>query len=439
MKNRINLCLLVASSLLIFSCSKDSEFIEANDKTGLQDQPITQSKTGEDLPISHFDDDKMVVEKLFQIESFKKELENQNDLQFTEIETVKNVTGLAKSRSISPINCGDVKFGTTINETNTVSQYYGADKVYILSLDKRTEIELTLANLNSDLDLFLAEVLQDSYGRKLIGSYLASSTLGGSNSESIHRELDKGEYFIIVETYSSESSFSIGVDCGFSNPGGPNPIDCEDMESYNYWTGITQQSNFWNKWTSSTNDGKVKYENYRLDNKVVKFDAGRFGYQDVVRDIIGLPLNHGWYTMSFDIWVASGHEATFLSEKTERYGQEQGFKIKLNNGFLSVTHKGRQYNAQTRLPQNSWVSVYMSFDITYNTIYVVVDSITIIMEASAQRSSSSNGRKSIEGVNFYTDSSNSKFHIDNVCVEELEPGYDDPTIDSIYGEILDLR
>ena len=60
---------------------------------------------------------------------------------------------------------------------------------------------------------------------------------------------------------------------------------------------------------------------------MVKIDNSRFGYQDIVRDIIGLPISSGWYTMKFDLYVANNSVAEFLTEKTGSYGAEQGFKF----------------------------------------------------------------------------------------------------------------
>jgi hypothetical protein len=64
-----------------------------------------------------------------------------------------------------------------------------------------------------------------------------------------------------------------------------------------------------------------------------------------------------------------------------------------------------------------------------------------MMDASANLESC-HGSKSIHGINFYTKASNSKFHIDNMCITEIEPNSDYPYNEDDSGsgvELLNLQ
>lgn len=438
---KVVFALVFATIFMLTSCQKDQiEDVQATEKSSITADGDYLS--GEELPaIESYSKEEIGRIRQNQITSFTKEAKL-GDMKFTDT----NSTASSRSRTITNIDCGDTKSGTTRGETNTVNMYDGADKVYLLDLDRSGKVEFKLSQLRSDLDLFVAEMVEDNYGRQLIGDYLATSDNSNREDEFISIDLDKGKYFIIVETYEFGSDFQLSVECeqtGTPNPTTPN--DCEDYQALraSYDEGISEQSNHWNLWTNTANDGLVLHETGSSANKVVKFDHQRFGYQDVVRDIIGLPLSSGYYFMDFDLFVANNSVAEMISEKTAQYGQEQGFKLKVKNEQLIITHKDRTYTANTRIPSNTWHKVSMAFDLRENQITVLINGVRIIMRANAKKSSRYNGRKSIQGMNFYGDESNSKFHIDNVCVEEIEGGYDCPITaicsTSYDSETIDLR
>lgn len=417
----------------ITSCSEELEVdqISNHQVSTTSDEYIS----GEDLPEIYNEEDKASIEGKQAIIHEKDK--DSGELKFNESNGIK-----FRSRSVTKVSCGSTKNGTTKGETNTVNKTRGADKVYIINIADETELELKLSKLSSDLDLYLAEVLVDGYGRKLIGNYISRSIKGSNRSEDIKEEVSPGEYFIIVETYGNESNFKLEVDCNLINPQpDPQPRFCENYSNMtaSYTNGISRQSNLWHLWRGKSNDGKVLHETSSSSNKVVKFDYRRFGYQDVVREITGLTLNHGWYAMEFDLYVANNGRANFVSEKTGQDGQEQGFGIRISDNTLRVTYRDRVYKARTTISSNEWLSCYASFDLTYNTITLNIDGVTIIMDADSKVSSVRDGRKSIHGINFYGNRTTSKFHVDNVCVTELEPGYDNPWQITSSGEVLDLR
>lgn len=435
---KVVFALVIAAIFMLTSCQKDQmKDVQASEKSTITANGDYLS--GEELPaIESYSKEEIGQIRQNQITSFPKETKL-GTMKFT----ANNNTASSRSRTITAIDCGDTKSGTTRGETNTVDMYGGADKVYLLELDRAGEVDFELSQLRSDLDLFVAEVVEDNYGRKLIGDYLKSSTNGGNEQEVFTIDLEAGAYFIIVETYEFGSDFQLSVECENQDTPTPSaPKDCEDYQSLsaNYDDGISTQSNHWNLWTSDARDGLVLHETASSANKVVKFDHQRFGYQDVVRDIIGLPLSSGYYFINFDLFVANNSVAEMVSEKTQWYGQEQGFKLKVKNKQLIITHKDQMYTANTSIPTNTWHKVSMAFDLRENEITVLINGVRIIMRANAKKGSIYDGRKSIQGINFYGDESNSKFHVDNVCVEEVEPGYDSPLNPSlIYEELIDLR
>lgn len=441
MKNlKVVFALVIATIFMLTSCQKEqmSDMQTASKSTTTANDAYL---TGEELPIIEtYSKEEISLIREEQMGSFAKEAK-----LGTRKFTANNGSSSSRSRTITDIACGDVKSGTTRGETNTVDIYPGADKVYLLEMSRADEVDFKLSNLRSDLDLFIAEVIVDNYGRQLIGNYLKSSDNEGNSEESFSIQLDKGAYFVIVETYEFGSDFQLSVKC--RNQGGnTTPADraCEDYQSLsaNYNYGIAAQSNHWNLWTNNANDGLVLHESAYAANKVVKFDNQRFGYQDVVRDIIGLPLTRGYYFMNFDLFVANNSIAEMLTEKTANYGQEQGFYLKVEGERLNIEYKGRSYTARTRIPSNTWHNVAMAFDLQANEITVLINGIRIIMRANGKIASSNTGRKSVQGINFFGSSSKSKFHIDNVCIEEVEPGYDSPiysTTGNSYGEVIDLR
>ncbi|MEM6317090.1 MAG: PPC domain-containing protein [Bacteroidota bacterium] len=426
-----------ATIFMLTSCQKDQmQDVQATQKSSLTNDG--DHLTGEELPtIESYDEEEIRRMRQDQITSFSKDVE----LGSMKFATTSNLAS-SRSRTVTPIDCGDVKSGTTRGETNTVDIYSGADKVYRVELDRAGKVEFDLSHMRSDLDLFVTELLEDNFGRQFIGNLLATSDNGGTDNERISLDLKAGKYFIVVETYQFGSDFKLSVNC--ENTGHPNPPTykaCEDYQTLraSYDEGISEQSNHWNLWSPYAEDGLVLYESSRSSNKVVKFDAQRFGYQDVVRDIIGLPLSRGYYFMDFDMWVAPNGVAEMYSEKTQYYGEEQGFKLKVQNEQLTITHKGQDYTAYTRIPSNTWHKVSMAFDLRENQITILINGIRIIMRANAQRNSSYNGQKSIQGIGFFTGERNSKFHIDNVCIEEVEPGYQIVLPSNIDEEVINLK
>jgi hypothetical protein len=418
------------------SCKKEGQEMQ----TTIQE---TERVTGEDLPqteaISAEEISKMRQAK---ISSYTKEVEK-NILKPVEITSIQ---ANSRSRTVTNIACGDTKSGTTRGETNTIDVFSNnigkSDKIYLLETSQRGKVRINLTHLQSDLDLFVFEVAKDNYGREYIGNELYSSYNEDRDAEYIEGELDRGKYFIIVETYRFESNFQLSVKCDNGSGGNhPYPTFCEDYQNLytSYTTGISEQSNHWKLWDYYSRDGLVLLENYNSNNKVVKLDNSRFGYQSTVRELTGVTLTRGYYTMKFDLYIPSTNRANFSTEKTRFFGQEQGFDITIENGRLSIEHKGSTYTANNRVPTNRWISVQMAFDIVNDKITVIINNdIQITMNASANKSYCY-GRKSIQGINFFTNSYNSKFHIDNVCVTEIEPGVTYPFTISSITESIDLQ
>jgi hypothetical protein len=431
---KLNLVFIILFATIFFmtSCKKEGQEMT----TTLQD---TERITGETLPktegISSEEIDRIRQAKIL---SYTKESQK-NSLETTEFNGVQTN---ARSRTITNIACGNTKYGTTRGETNTIDVYTGkSDKIYFLETNKRGEIEINLTHLQSDLDLFVFEAKQDNYGRKYIGRELHSSDNFDVNNENIKAELDRGTYYIIIETYKFESNFQLSVKC---RGGNSTTKFCEDYQNLqaSYSRGITEQSNHWKLWDNNANDALVLYEKQNSNNKVVKIDKQRFQHQDVVRELTGSTLSRGRYITEFDLYIPSSSRVDFLSEKTRYFGQKQGFAITINNGVLSVKNGGRSTFGSYQIPTNTWIKVLIDFNITNNKILVLVNRNSLIMMDASANLESCHGSKSIHGINFYTKASNSKFHIDNMCITEIEPNSDYPYNEDDSGsgvELLNLQ
>ncbi len=411
MKNLVKLFSILTLAILITSCEKDQ----------FQESYFDESQT--DLS------GELMGEKVSQqeFENLSKAISKTNrNTKIADFSNKELQEDLLRSRYIYPIQCGSLVYSTTLGETNTVSVYTGADKVYELKLDSKTDLEFNLNQLYTDLDLFLAEVVTDASGRKLIGNYLGQSTNAANQDETIKTTLEKGNYFVIVETYNYEGPFALEVKCKKVN--GPW-THCEDFENLvtSYSQGVSQQSAFWTKWSNQAGDGLVLYENSQYNNKVVKFDARRFGYQDAVRSIIGLPLSAGLYEVNFKMYIPAYKRADFLTEKTQQFGEEQGHMFTLENGTSTLKYRGNTYSAYTKYDSDKWIDIVMYFDMENNLTYTYIDNkVLFITDARSKINSRNWGLNSIFGINFFTKRYNSKFHIDNVCIVEHIPGYDDP-------------
>ena len=414
MKTQILSLAILTLLFLVTSCNKDNYLTDVSQEL--------EKYTGEDLPETYTSEDPMVLEMKEKVyRDFKKEAE----IQDIEWNVSKSMT---RSKTITDITCGNKAYGTTINESNSIEIYYNKpDKIYSFTLTQKDEVTVKLSKLNSDLDLFIYEELIDNYGRRYPGSKLYTSDEPGTNEEIITEMLNAGDYLIIVETYEVESDFTLEVNC--KNKPSNNPRRwCENFDDLraSYIEGISLQSPHWHLWKGLSNDGKVLFETSNTSNKVVKFDYARFGYQDVVRELTGLTPSSGWYIMNFKLWVAQDKRADFVTEKTNKDGQEQGFGISIQAGVLSVKYKGNTYTAAAKVKQNKWIRCSISFDLTYNLIVARIDNVSIILRADARIDSYGNSRKSIHGINFYGNKYATKFHVDDVCITEIESGFGDP-------------
>lgn len=423
--------------------------------TACQDELIPEAsevglekETGLDLPEVHMDKDQVNKARI-QGPKFR-EIEHMDPNERPDYVSLKDVQSVNRSKGIEGISFGYSVHSSTVDQGNSISRnfgHYGEDRVYKLEVNKKSDIKITLSRMSEDLDLYLSEIFVDAYGRELVGNLLAKSERGGVDDEEITTKVNAGEYFIIVDSYNSSGRFTLTA----QDITPPRPGFCEDYDNLTATLhagyGISRQSDTWNLWEPSSGDGRVLYEDRITDNKVVKMDWGRFYYQDVVRTLIGLPITHGLYTMNFKMYVPYGYTAGFRSEKLVETGRnlsESGFKITVDEyGMLTFIQNGIEKHSNYRVSQDQWIDINLVFDMTYNTIYAVIDHAVIVyFNASAPRFRNGGYLKSIAGINFYANESGMKYHIDDVCVTEIEPGFDQPIINSLsdsYEEVISFQ
>ena len=391
---------------------------------------VTEDLSGEQLPgVGALENQKETEEEAGEVKSFNPEAE-------------LLIPGLSedglegRSRYYYPLYCGTYNNGTTVGETNTVSYYPGADRIYYFDLASDQVVSISLRNMTQDLDLFLTKTRLDSYGRLRMGETIIRSMNPGREWEYVEISLPRGRYFIVVDSYTGPSSFQVRLNCG---PMTYNS-NCESMDQYaaSYYSGVAEQSSLWKKWSSAAGDGRILWESSSRINNVVKFDQYRYGYQDVVRSLTNYHHIGGTVEIEFEMFVPYGKRADFLSEKLSRFGRygEQGFKVQMQYGYLDFYHKGQIARALRRYPFDKWFKVKIQFRMSENKIYLWVEDTLVIFDAYGQISSPYRGIRSIWGIDFFGDSSNSFFQIDNVCVRTYNLGSTPPVIGGL--EVIDM-
>ena len=398
--------------LVITSCQQD-DFDTIEESIPVEEVPESGILTGDEIEPTHKEEGQHERELQAELDEKFKTLNLNAELLISE-DQMK-----ARSRYYYPLSCGYYNIGRTTDETNTASFYPGPDRIYFFTLSSTRQVRITLTDMRADHDLFLTHVQRDALGRMRMGSTITTSLRTGFDDESIDVVLPAGRYFMVVDSYRGTSSFKLKLNC--SNPVYTNQCKNHDNLIASYSNGISNQSSFWRKWSTSANDGKVLYESYSTyPNKVVKFDQPRFGYQDAVRSLTNYHIIGGSFEMDFDLYIPSGKKGEFVSEKLSRFGSygEQGFYVKLENGRIYVKHGGRYRLASTRYPTNRWFKVKIIYYMNSDRIYIRFDD-NLMVEVTASRTvnSRSTSIRSIWGLNFTADRSNSKFHIDNICVK----------------------
>ena len=428
MKTFKNLFAIIALLVFVTSCQKDEIHNDmSNDLMAVDDMSgelVNENKISQ----MEYENQKGSVTKQ---KSTSKEVNLKN---------IKMNQDFTRSRTISPLYCGDIIEGSTEGETNTVDIYLGSDKVYILNVDHKTEVEINLSNLFSDLDLYLTTIETDQFGNNIVGEVLGAGLNVGTGDEYINATLDPGTYYVVVETFDQESFYGMTVAC--ASIGTAVSINCDDHEnlqcSYSY--GVSTQSELWSKWSSRSRDGLVLTENSWTTNKVVKFDAGRFGYQDAVRSLLNQQITSEIVKMSWKMYIPANRRADFVTEKTQVHGEEQGLAIKMDNGLIRAKSGLAERIAHTRFATDEWIDVEMIFDMKYNTVYTTIaEQVQIVSGADAKVGKSTFGINSIFGVDFFNKAYHSKFRLDDICVEVMENSVDPENFQNAQMEYIDLR
>ena len=428
MKTFKNLFAIIALLVFVTSCQKDEIHNDmSNDLMALDDlsgELVNDNKISQ----MEFDNQKSSVTKI------------KSSAKKVNLKDIKMKQDFTRSRTISPLYCGDAITGSTEGETSSIDIYVGADKVYLLQVDQVTSVEINLSNLASDLDLYLTTIETDQFGNDVVGDVIANSLNYDLSDEYVNASLEPGDYYVIVETFGNEGFYGIVVECAIV--GTPVSINCDDHEnlqcSYSY--GVSTQSDLWSRWSSRSRDGLVLTENSWTANKVVKFDAGRFGYQDAVRSLMNQPITNGVVKMSWKMYIPANRRADFVTEKTQFHGQEQGLAIKMDNGLIRARSGLSERIANTRFATDEWIDVEMVFDMKYNTVYTTIaDQVQIVSGTDAKVGKSNFGIHSIFGVDFFNKAYHSKFRLDDICVEVMENSVDPANFQNAQMEYIDLR
>lgn len=105
-----------------------------------------------------------------------------------------------------------------VGELSSQGDYFGSGSisnsntadVYHFSLDTDSDFSLELSGLSSDADVRL---IQDINNNGRIGSneVIATSSFGGSFTDSIDRSLEAGDYFVQVYQYSGNTNYDLSM------------------------------------------------------------------------------------------------------------------------------------------------------------------------------------------------------------------------------------
>jgi hypothetical protein len=100
------------------------------------------------------------------------------------VDTAGNTTATARNISL----------GQTISERVSSTD---VDDFYRFTVTDRTRVDLRIAGMSADADLYLVDAN---------GNQIASSSQGGSSDDNLTRELDAGTYFVQVRSFSNAST-----------------------------------------------------------------------------------------------------------------------------------------------------------------------------------------------------------------------------------------
>ncbi|MFK7933102.1 MAG: hypothetical protein AB8G22_06300 [Saprospiraceae bacterium] len=319
------------------------------------------------------------------------------------------------------LSCGKVLYDNTIawNKHNTVpngfynyfgfnSNLNGKDNVYTFHSAHDQQVTFQVSQTNRNLAMFLFE---GTYAVPYVNvqrvvAYSTSTSIYGEGLYNIHLEAGKSYVLIVDGAPYNGSSYRLDVSCYNPNQ------HCDNFQGRTLGQGIAHQNPArWTKWSNSSLDlpvegGSAKYlkvqrNNWGSSQPDVIFKTGT--------------LHSGRYKMSMDMWVYAGETAYFNIQKQLR--NEWGAEVYFNsNGTGRVRVKGVDYTFY--YPQSTWFECELIFN--FNTdrvgLYINGSQATSSWKLSAQ-ANSNYGSHQIQGIDFYAHANNSRYWIDNLCID----------------------
>ncbi len=333
------------------------------------------------------------------------------------------------------LNCGSSIRGNNFNTGNNIggntyqrgclNNYYSFrsnDVMYPMYLDSEGEINLTLTEMTTDLDLFVFTV--DRYG--YLDQCVGYSINAYRSDESLTLNLNSGEYAVIVDGYIGglQSYFTLSANC--SEDGG-----CQDFDNLYRGEASSQLTDLikWNDYARY--DAEVRNNRSYSGRQSLYLDrrsgVAAADQPDVVK-MLG-ERTSGRHYVSWKMYIPSNSNAHFNTQKFQQLGREYGLETYLRMGRgIAVRAKGQLYQSPYTYPQNRWFDVFMDFDLDNQRGYLWVDGKCVISwDLRTQSGRTSYGNNRIAGINYYAYSTYSTFYIDDLCVEEFG-GNEDGTL-----------
>ena len=193
-------------------------------------------------------------------------------------------------------------------------------------------------------------------------------------------------------------------------------IICDDFDKYTTG-GLNAQSTNWDVWDGDTvnaGDGIVSNENSSSGKNSLKIDGTSVPTQDVVFDAGA--KTKGSYILKHKMFIPTGKRAYYsvqhdITKAKHVWANDVFFNV---NGSGSVVAGGKVIGAITH-KKDTWFEVVQTIDIAKDTTTITINNKTLGWKWSAATNGTAAVKNSqLGGFNFYADSTNTKYYVDDV-------------------------
>ncbi|MFZ4544382.1 MAG: T9SS type A sorting domain-containing protein [Saprospiraceae bacterium] len=209
----------------------------------------------------------------------------------------------------------------------------------------------------------------------------------------------------------------------------PDAVICDPFKNYPLGSIPLGPIPHWSTWNDSPSAGTayVSTEEFSSDTKAMRVDGNLIPFQD----IIFKTGNHkaGHYKIKFNIFVptitvgANKRQHAYYSFQHDLTGNHVfGSEIYFfSNGLVSCYLGATELGTGSYTP-NQWVSIVHDIDIDKDTIFSDIGGFQLGWKWSRARTTVPTTNKQLAGLNFYVDSTYTKYFIDDIqFIQILDP------------------